>query len=53
MGLLAVSKLYTTNISEFSSYINPTSAHNKQTYSTVRHIDEGIQQIIGTTLTMG
>jgi hypothetical protein len=53
MGLLAVSKMYTTNISEFNSYINPTSAHNKQNYSTARHTDEGIQQIIGTTLTMG
>lgn len=52
MGLPAVSKMY-TNISEFSSHINPTSAHNKQNYSTAQHIDEGIQQIIGTTLTMG
>jgi len=53
MGLLAVSKMYTTNISEFSSYINPTPAHNKQNYSTAGHIAEGIQQIIGTTLAMG
>jgi len=53
MGLLAVSKMYTTNILEFSSHINPTSVHNKHNYPTARHTDEGIQQITGTMLTMG